>query len=377
MSFLQTIKDVIAWEKDADFFDKEATIKEYFKICPPEKRRKVNNYDELYFEALKYVNKQSFEENTRHMENYFYEMTRDEGILAICIGIFAYNIACIVDKNGKDWEDKIDKKAKKKFHDKKYDVNNPFDIRVGGNHRYIGHDIFTFALKNIPGDYPIYVMKDGKANFYMNISDVVGKQGDISMLDLIWTYYGKGAKSPIAGVFNCAGHLIVHFAKDLLTADGVPLPFSSLFNEYIGLDDDLILDQDDYILENKFNDWINKYNGNMKASDFATLGFIEGMCKLYTAQKKLGDKAESFNRDLKIIAMATCIMIQMSAMILNQKNILKKKDEKVIVPSGKWNVILTGAMMKAMAQEMAEVTKVRNEVNKAYSQKINEVKTNE
>ena len=159
--------------------------------------------------------------------------------------------------------------------------------------------------------------------------------------------------------------------------DGVPLPFSSLFNEYIGLDDDLILDQDDYILENKFNDWINKYNGNMKASDFATLGFIEGMCKLYTAQKKLGDKAESFNRDLKIIAMATCIMIQMSAMILNQKNILKKKDEKVIVPSGKWNVILTGAMMKAMAQEMAEVTKVRNEVNKAYSQKINEVKTNE
>ena len=51
MSFLQTIKDVIAWEKDADFFDKEATIKEYFKICPPEKRRKVNNYDELLTNA--------------------------------------------------------------------------------------------------------------------------------------------------------------------------------------------------------------------------------------------------------------------------------------------------------------------------------------
>ena len=33
--------------------------------------------------------------------------------------------------------------------------------------------------------------------------------------------------------------------------------------------------------------------------------------------------------------------------------------------------------MKAMTQEMTEVTKVRKEVNKAYSQKINEVKTNE
>ena len=111
----------------------------------------------------------------------------------------------------------------------------------------------------------------------------------------------------------------------------------------------------------------------MKASDFATLGFINAMCKVYTAQKKLGEKAESFNRDLKIIAMATCIMIQMSAMILNQKNIVKKKDKKAIVPGAKWNVILTGAMMKAMTQEMVEVTKARKEVNKVYSQKIEEV----
>ena len=47
MSFLQTIKEVVAWKKDEEFFDKEATIKEYFKVCPPDKRRKVNSYDEL------------------------------------------------------------------------------------------------------------------------------------------------------------------------------------------------------------------------------------------------------------------------------------------------------------------------------------------
>lgn len=55
----------------------------------------------------------------------------------------------------------------------------------------------------------------------------------------------------------------------------------------------------------------------------------------------------------------------------------KNKGKKAMVPGAKWNVILTGAMMKAMTQEMTEVTKVRKEVNKAYSQKINEVKTNE
>ena len=63
MSFLQTIKNVVAWEKDEDFFDKEATIKEYFKVCPPEKRRKVSNYDELYLEALYVLRKTAFSEH--------------------------------------------------------------------------------------------------------------------------------------------------------------------------------------------------------------------------------------------------------------------------------------------------------------------------
>lgn len=376
MSFLQTLKEVVVWEKDDDFFDKEATIKEYFKVCPPDKRKKIKNYDELYIEALKYVNKQSFEENTSHMEEYFHEMTSDEAIIAICTGIFAYNIACVVDKNGKKWEKKLDKKVNKKVH-YKYDVNNPFDIRLGKNHRYLGHDIFTFGLKNIPNNYPIYVGKIGKEPMYLTIGEVVNKKGKISMLDLIWAYYGKGAKSPLAGVFNCAGHTIVHFAKDLLTADGIPLPFSSLFTKPDVFDDDMILDQNDATLENVFNDWINKYNGNVKASDLATLGFIESTCKLYTAQKKLGEKAESFNRDLKIIAMGTCIMLEMATMILNQQKSLKKKGKNAIVPGGKWNVILTGAMMKAMTQEMAEVTKVRNEINKKYSEKIKEMNDNE
>lgn len=412
MSFLQTIKNVVAWEKDEDFFDKEATIKEYFKVCPPEKRRKVSNYDELYLEALKYVKKQSFEENTKDMEDYFYEMTMDEGVVAVCIGIFAYNIACDIDKNGKEWEKKLDKKvnreatikeylkkcppeerkkvnsrdelykvAKKYVGKQIYDRNNPFDKRLGKNHRTFGHDIFAFGLKSIPNDYPVYKEKIMGINDYETIGEYLSKEdGRITMLDLIWHEYGAKENSLLEGIFSCVGHTVVHFAKDLLTPDGVPLPFSSLKNDYIPLEGDDIFDQNDYILENKFNEWVDKYNGNMKASDFVTLGFIESMCKLYTAQKKLGEKAESFNRDLKIIAMGTCIMIQMSSMILNQKNIIKKgkdKGKKAMVPGAKWNVILTGAMMKAMTQEMTEVTKVRKEVNKSYSQKINEVKTNE
>ena len=237
-------------------------------------------------------------------------------------------------------------------------------------------------MKRIPWDFLIRQEKIPGGYNFVPIGEVLGKQYDeaITMLDLIWYYYGD-KNNPIAGIFNCAGHTIVHFAKDLLTSEGVPLPFSGLLNDYGPPDvDDIGIEQNDTELENKFNDWVNKYNGNMKASDFASLAFIEGMCKLYTAQKKLGEKAESFNRDLKIIAMGTCIMIQMSSMILNQKGIIKKgknQGKKGMVPGAKWNVILTGAMMKAMTQEMAEVTKVRNEINKKYSEKIKEMNDNE
>lgn len=374
MSIVQGIKNIIFWEKDKDFFDKEATIKEYFAVCPPEKRRHVDSYEELYLEALKYVSKQNFAENTKDQEDYFYEMSGIDGSVAVLIGVFAYIIAMQVDKNGKKIEKKIDELLPKDF-----DKNNPFDTKIGKRHRDFGHDPLTFGIKNIPPDYPIFVGKFGKNNIYKPIGELLGKTENISMLDLIWHYYGKSAENPIAGIFNCAGHTIVHFAKDLLTSEGVPLPFTSLFNEYINLADEeemlglgksMAMDQSDYLVTNKVNDAVNKVNGNMKASDFATLGFIEGMCKLYSASKKLGEREKSFNRDLKILSMGTCIMIQMSSLIIGQQ--YQKK--KGMIPGAKLNVIMTGALLKNMTQEMAVVVKARHEVNSEYDKRLKALK---
>lgn len=371
---LQGLKDIIFWEKDKDFFDKEATIKEYFAICPPEKRRHVDTYEELYLEALKFVEKQDFAENTQDQEDYFYEMDKTDGAVAVLIGVFAYMIATQVDKNGKKLEKKIDKLLPDDF-----DKNNPFDTKVGKGHRNFGHDLI-FGLKRIPSDYPICVGKMGRGNRYKPIGDVVGKDGRITMLDLIWHYYGKGAKNPIAGIFNCAGHTIVHFAKDLLTSEGVPLPFTSLCNEYFNLADEeemlglgkaVAINQDDYELENKFNDWVNKVNGNLKASDFATLGFIEGMCKLYAHSKKLEDKKKekSFSRDLKILSMGTCLMVQMSSLIIG-----KNKGKKGMIPGAKLNAIMAGVLMKNMTHEMAVVVKARHQVNVEYDRRLKAMK---
>lgn len=378
VSIVQGIKNIIFWEKDKDFFDKEATIKEYFAVCPPEKRRHVDSYEELYLEALKYVSKQNFTENTKDQEDYFYEMSGIDGSVAVLIGVFAYIIAMQVDKNGKKLEKKIDELLPKDF-----DKNNPFDTKIGKGHRDFGHDPLTFGIKNIPPDYPIFVGKSGKNNMYLPIGELLGKTGNISMLDLIWHYYGKSAKNPIAGIFNCAGHTIVHFAKDLLTSEGVPLPFTSLFNEYINLADEeemlglgksMAMDQSDYLVTNKVNDAVNKVNGNMKASDFATLGFIEGMCKLYSASKKLGEREKSFNRDLKILSMGTCIMVQMSSLIIGQ---YRGKNAKGMIPGAKLNVIMTGALLKNMTQEMAVVVKARHEVNVEYDKRLKALKGDE
>lgn len=364
MSFFRTIKEIIFWEKDEEFFDKEATIKEYFAICPPDKRKHVDTYEDLYKEALRYVEKQSFEQNTKEQEDYFYEMNKVDASVSILVGVVAYVIAYSIDKNGKTIEKKIDK-----ILPKGYDVNNPFDLKLGKNHRgSFGHDIFTFGLKNIPEDFPIVVDKMGKNPLYLTIGEKVGKKGNISMLDLIWKYYGETSKNPLFGIFNCLGHTIVHFAKDLLTPDGVPLPFTSLFNEYI-YNGDGYVDKDTYIVKNKVNDKVNEVNGNMKASDFATLSFIKGMCKLYAHNKKLGDKEKSFRRDMEIMAMGTCMMLQMSQLVLSQ-------DKTGMIPGAKMNFIMAGALFNNMIAEMKIVVKARKEVNDEYDRQLREVQNN-
>lgn len=358
MNFIKYIKDIIFFEKDEDFFNKEATIKEYFKKCPLDKRKKVKSYDELYEEALKVVGKQNFDENTKNMEDFFYEMSKTDSIVAILTGVLAYKIACSVDENGKNLEQGIDKLLKG------YDVNNPFDTKVGYNHRDFGHDTFTFGLKNIPNDYPICVDRMDHNPICLPIGEVLGKDGNISMLDLIWYFYKDEKKSLLSNIFNCAGHIIVHFAKDLLTSAGVPLPFSSLLNTYIN-------DGDDYLLTNDFNRKVDRYKGNLKASDFASLGFVEGMCKLYAHTKQLGEKEKSFNSDLKIIAMGTCVMLQMSSMILGEQKVTNQK--KGMIPGAKLNVVMTSVLFKNMVQEMTIVVKARHEVNAEYDKQIENI----
>lgn len=393
MGLIKSLKGVFSFEKDEDFFDKEATIKEYFAVVPPEERKKVNNYDELYQEALKYVSKQSFKDNTADIDNYFYEMDQMDGTIAVLIGLFAYKLACVTDEKGKEFESNVDKIASKKNLEGKSeieqnmrkkmqkvlyddDLRNPYDIRVGGKHRDFGHDMAAFPLKSIPNDTIVIDRRTG-APIAKTVGQLIGKKnGNVSMLEIIWEYYGKTSNSLLKGFFSCVGHTIVHFSKDLLTSEGLPLPFSSLLNRYLGLegynpyDEDLL--QRYNPIENKFNRKVDSVKGNIKASDLMSLSFIEGMCSLYCKSKNLNEKEEDFKRDIKVLAMGTCITVQMSSMFINNDKHKQsgKKGAPTFVPGAKLNVIMTGVMFKNMIQEMNVITKARKEVNDAYDYEL-------
>ena len=374
MKLLKEIKNLFG--KDDYFFDKEATIKEYFALVPPNKRKKVENYEELYEEALKYVEKQSFKENTKEQDNYFHEISQDEGILAVFLGILSYGVAREIDTNGTNVEKAIDKMLPKD-----YDVNNPFDVKKGYGHRIFGHDPVTFGLKNIPGNLNIDI-KDiytGK-NYIVKISEFLGKDvnSKVSMWDLIWKFYGNN-KKPLNGIVNCLSHTIIHFAKDIFTPAGLPLPFVSLFNEYTEYSR-----RDGTVLGIKYKDSLmqklDKKKMNMKASDFASYFIINSFLKFYcyysSKSKEISD-VNGFLQDMKLISMGTCISLQMATIVMGKDLQVGKKGNGSMIPGGKVNILMTSDFFKTSIQDMTTIIKARREINKSYRSNYMEGYSNE
>lgn len=362
MSFFKKIGNLILSERSNDnFFDKEATIKEYFSLIPKEEREPAKDYEELYQIALKYVKKQSFKENTKEQEDYFKEIGEIDGQFAIFVGIIAYLTAYTLDYNGKNIEKSIDKSLEKINKNLKgYDTNNPFDAKQGVGHRMFGHDIATFGLKNIPGDYLIRINGDiVKIGDYLG----VGTKSKVSMWDLINAFYGKG-KPPLKRLFSCFSHIIVHFAKDLFTPAGIPLPFLSLFNKYEKLENGTA----SYLTYR--NSLIKKFDDkhiNMKASDFVSYFVIKTLVHFYCDSKGYNEKKESFKYDISLISMATCISLQMATIVIGEASHVGKKGYHPSIDGGKVNVLMMSDFFKIAIKDMNMVLKTDKAIKEKYN----------
>lgn len=355
MRFLKKLQNLFG--SDKSFFDKEATIKEYFELVPEQDRKEVSSYEELYEEALKHVEKQDFEKNVEEQGDFFYSLSGNEATIAVLIGAFAFMISREVDTHGSSIEKAIDKVLPKG-----YDTNNPFDVKEGLGHRIFGHDPALFGLKNIPSDTLIKVKLEetGKRQL-VKIGDYlgVGTNGKVSMWDLIWKFYGND-QNKFSGIVNCLKHTIVHFAKDILTPAGLPIPLASIFEKYHYYEN---LNAHGIMYKNSLMRKLDNLGIKLKASDFASLLFIESFFAIYCKANKMDKSAK---HDLKLIAMGACISMQMAEVVFSKELHIGKKGIAKMLPGGKLNPVMSIAFLKLAFQEMSSVYKARKDVNRGY-----------
>lgn len=363
MRLLKKLCNLFGSEKS--FFDKEATIKEYFKRVPEQERKVVSSYEELYEEALKFVEKQDFEKNVKEQGDYFHILTGNEATIAVLIGVLAFAISREVDTHGTELEKAIDKVLPKG-----YDTNNPFDVKEGLGHRIFGHDPALFGLKNIPADMPIKIKSESGDRTIVKIGNYlgVGTSTKVSMWDLIWKFYGNG-DDKLLGVINCLKHIIVHFAKDLLTPAGLPLPLTTIFEEYKFYEN---LEAHGIMYKDSLMQKLDNMGIKLKASDFASLFLIETFFAIYCKANKMDT---STKKDLKLISMGTCISMQMAVLTFSKELHLGKKGVPKAKPGGKLNPVLSVVFLKLTLEEMSSLYKARQEVNRTYDTIGREVET--
>lgn len=353
--------------KRTDFFDKEATIDEFLKLYP-EMRGTFNKditYDKLYEIAYEHVGHISFEEKTKDIEDYFYLLTPQDKVVAVAIGCMAYLVAKETDINGKSFEKAIDDIVTKVTGNKSYDINNPFDTKSGFGHRMFGHDQAAFGFKNIPRNYLIYVKNEAapstrkiiRVGEFLNLDESIEK---VSMGDIIWKFYGNDSDT-FKGIWNCACHILVHFAKDLFTPDGLPLPFTSMLEEFQQRE---TLNSYASILSYKDSFYKKSKNAHLKGSDFTSLITIEFIVKMYCEFSKIdGTKVNGYKDDMKMIAMSTCIILQISALTISDE--LKSNSNKII-DGAKINIPMLTIYMNILRREVVSIFQASHELKTMY-----------
>ena len=355
--------------KRNDFFDKEATIDEFLKLYP-ELRGTFNEdmtYDELYEVAYEYVGYISFEDKTKDIDDYFYLLTQQDKVVAITIGCMAYLVAKETDTNGKNIENAIDNVVTKITGDKSYDVNNPFDTKSGFGHRMLGHDPATFGFKNIPRDYLIYVKNEAapgtrktiRVEEFLKLDESIEK---VSMGDIIWNFYGNDS-TIFKGIWSCACHILVHFSKDLFTPDGLPLPFTSMLEEFQQKE---TLNSYANVLSYKNSFYKKNKNAHLKGSDLTSLITIELIIKMYCEFSKIDStKVKGYKDDMKMIAMSTCIILQVSALTIGDE--LKSNSNKII-DGAKINVPMLTIYMNILRREVVSLFQANRELKNMYKE---------
>ena len=341
----------------SDFWDKRATILKYDKAIyegkatPPDSSgENAAEGDALFREACQANGFVSFEDmiSQFEIEPYFYDLSRGHLASAAIFGVLGTLIAVLTDEKGEFIEDKIHSISDKYVSN---GVTNPADYKAGRKHRYFfGHDILN-PMQRLPAGY----LYKGK--------DVGGK----TLYELCVETYGldqAGWMKLIAKPLGFASQMLTHYASDLPTPQGLPLPGSSLFTEW----EENVINTSGFSARNDLMEALGKEFGTLHLSDLTSTATIAVLVKSYhhiTVRKdELSKSAQSILRNqLAVVAYGTGLITQLSLSVAGIER-----------PSAKLNWILTVAFLKNTCSLIKAVDDKHKGVLQCYNASIDRLR---
>ncbi|WP_144400895.1 hypothetical protein [Novosphingobium sp. MBES04] len=181
---------------------------------------------------------------------------------------------------------------------------SPLDYRAGKNHRYIfGHD--GNLWQHLPEGYTY------------NGSSVGGR----SLYSLVMEQMRQGFpnSSFIGGHVKAILHIATHYLSDLPTKDGLPLPFSSLFTQWVK-DETKV---SGYSANNPLMDKVGKEFGTINAADIASYAIIKTLLAghhwiTFYSTNASEDEKKLHHAQMSVIAYGTAMIIQMALLCSGQ-----------------------------------------------------------
>lgn len=371
MRILRYIKNIFEDDFNEDYWDKKATNLKYHKKLNNGETRKdffiPKNNDELFKTAHEKVGLVDFNKELDKLaiEKMFYSLDDEKIKMALGIGIVGAIFAFITEAQGKALENKIDESANKYFG-KDFDKYNPADSKRGNNHRYhYGHDpvrdIFTGGQK-LPEGYRLPNGKEIQKNV-QRLYQLFNKK-----------YYKDINGNLIVQPLDIFSHLLIHYLKDFVTVQGLPIPFSSHFTEW----EENMLNTCGFSSRNKFMDALGREYGSFNFSDITSVGLIKILKSIYSRKIITNNKIDRTSKNaekilrnqLSVISYGTCIFIQMSLIFKSKKIDTKSKD---VLYGAKLNLILVSLFLKNFSQLFMSLNKEHKNILLYYDKSIDKL----
>ena len=205
--------------------------------------------------------------------------------------------------------------------------HHPADYWTGANHRYIyGHDIFN----------PRQALPDG---FLYRGRNVGGR----SLLDLVMDRF-QGTNALTLRAVKVFLSLSLHYGRDLLTPQGMPLPGSSYFTKW----SKSVVNVCGFSSENEIMDVLGREFGSVTVGDVAAAALIKVLAKRFAVHRAgsigLDEGAvDLLHKQVRAMAIGTCVSLQLAMLLgatVTDPSVRKK------VAGAKANLILLGMLGK-------------------------------